>query len=155
MIMKMTPGMYLTFKLANNSYGVALKEVREINRMMENSGVPDAPAYVAGIINLRGKVLQVIDLKTRLNMAKSDNTKETCIIVVEGQNLSVGVIVDSVQAVVQLTEDQIDDSPINADGESFIKGVGKFENNLIMLIDMKQCLSKNKLHLVDDQQSAA
>lgn len=143
--MKMKGGQYLTFKLQNLSYGVGIENVREINRMSEIAAVPESPDFVAGVMNLRGKVITVVDLRKRLKMPVTEVTKETCIIVVESEMGHVGVIVDSVQAVIQLQESQIDDSPISEDEYSFVKSIGKMENHLVMLIDIFKCLSKKDL----------
>ncbi len=143
--MKMKPGQYLTFKLQNLSYGVAIENVREINRMSEIASVPEAPGFVAGVMNLRGKVITVVDLRKRLNMPEAKATKETCIIVVESEIGHVGVIVDSVQAVIHLQDSQIDDSPVSEDDNSFVKAIGKMEDHLVMLIDISRCVSKKEM----------
>lgn len=143
--MKMKPGQYLTFKLQNLSYGVAIESVREINRMSDIASVPEAPQFVAGVMNLRGKVITVVDLRKRLSMPEAKPTKETCIIVVESEIGHVGVIVDSVQAVIQLQETQIDDSPVSDDEYSFVKAIGKMDDHLVMLIDIFRCLSKKDM----------
>lgn len=143
--MRMKPGQYLTFKLQNLSYGVAIESVREINRMSEIASVPEAPGFVAGVMNLRGKVITVVDLRKRLSMPETKATKETCIIVVESEIGHVGVIVDSVQAVIHLQEAQIDDSPVSEDEYSFVKAIGKMDDHLVMLIDIFRCLSKKDM----------
>lgn len=143
--MRMKSGQYLTFKLQNLSYGVGIENVREINRMSDIAAVPEAPDFVAGVMNLRGKVITVVDLRKRLKMPEAKATKETCIIVVESEIGHVGVIVDSVQAVIQLQDNQIDDSPISEDEYSFVKAIGKMDDHLIMLIDIFRCLSKRDM----------
>lgn len=143
--MKMKPGQYLTFKLQNLCYGVGIENVREINRMSEIAPVPESPSFVAGVMNLRGKVIPVVCLRKRLNMPTTAATKETCIIVVESEVGHIGVIVDSVQAVLQLKEEQIDDSPMGDDENSFVKSIGKLEDQLVMLIDIYKCLSKKDM----------
>lgn len=141
----MNRGQYLTFKLQNNSYAVGIEYVREINRMSEISAVPEAPDFVAGVMNLRGKVITVIDLRKRLQMPVVEVTKETCVVVVETEMGHVGVIVDSVQAVIQLQESQIDSCPISEDEHAFVKAIGKMDSKLIMLIDLGSCISKRDL----------
>lgn len=145
--MQMNAGQYLTFKLGNMSYGLPIATVREINRMSDIAAVPDAPSYVAGVMNLRGKVIPVVNLRKRLSMEEVEITKETCIIVVETEIGHVGVIVDSVQAVTDLTSAQIDPSPVGSDHvENFIGGIGKLTDHLLLLIDIQHCLSKEKMH---------
>lgn len=152
--MRMKGGQYLTFKLQNLSYGVGIENVREINRMSEIASVPEAPGFVAGVMNLRGKVITVVDLRKRLDMPVAEVTKETCIIVVESEIGHVGVIVDSVQAVIHLQDTQIDDSPISEDEYSFVKAIGKMEDHLVMLIDIYRCLSKRDMLETDTAQAA-
>ena len=144
----MQQGQYLTFKLQNSSYAVGIESIREINRMTDISAVPESPDFVAGVINLRGKVITVVDLRKRLQVAQTDITKETCIVVLDSEVGFVGVIVDSVQAVIQLQENQIDSCPVSENRDSFVKGIGKVENNLIMLLDVKKCLLKQDLMIV-------
>ena len=145
--MQMNPGQYLTFKLGHMSYGLPIATVREINRMSDIAAVPDAPHYVAGVMNLRGKVIPVVNLRKRLSMEDTQVTKETCIIVVETEIGQVGVIVDSVQAVTDLTQGQIDPSPVSSENiENFIGGIGKLTDHLLLLIDIQHCLSKEKMH---------
>lgn len=152
--MRMKGGQYLTFKLQNLSYGVGIENVREINRMSEIAAVPEAPDFVAGVMNLRGKVITVVDLRKRLHMPVAEVTKETCIIVVESEIGHVGVIVDSVQAVIHLQETQIDDSPISEDEYSFVKSIGKMDDHLVMLIDIFRCLSKRDMLGMDSAAAA-
>ena len=143
--MHMKGGQYLTFKLQNLSYGVAIQHVREINRMSDIAAVPESPAFVAGVMNLRGKVISVVDLRKRLNMTETAATKETCIIVVESEVGHVGIIVDSVQAVIDLKDNQIDDSPISDDESTYVRSIGKMDDQLVMLIDIFRCLSRRDL----------
>ena len=152
---RMKPAQYLTFKLQNLSYGVGIENVREINRMSDIAKVPESPDFVAGVMNLRGKVITVVDLRKRLKMPIAEVTKETCIIVVESEIGHVGIIVDSVQAVIQLAESQIDDSPISDDEGSYVRAIGKMEDHLVMLIDIFRCLSKTEMLGISERQQQA
>lgn len=147
--MKVSGGQYLTFKLQNRSYGIEIESVREINRMSEIAQVPEAPEFVAGVMNLRGKVIAVVDLRKRLKMPSAHATKETCIVVVEAEIGHVGVIVDSVQEVIHLQSSQIEPSPISENEYSFVKAIGKMENYLILLVDISRCLSKKDMLLIE------
>ena len=100
-------------------------------------------------MNVRGKVIAVVDLRKRLKMPPTTPTKETCIVVVEAEIGHVGVIVDSVLEVIYLQSSQIDASPISGNDYSFVKAIGKVENNLIMLVDISRCLSKKDMLLMD------
>ncbi|MDZ4662123.1 MAG: chemotaxis protein CheW [Pseudomonadota bacterium] len=138
---------YLTFILKGQPYGVPIGAVREINRVTEITPVPQTPAFVAGVINLRGKVIPVVDLRMKLGMPNTQQTKQTCIIVIEGQSEQVGMIVDSVSGVVDLSEDQIEPRPTmgNEDKLNYVLGMGKIDNNVVILIDIVKALNKEEL----------
>lgn len=142
--MKMEAGQFLTFKLDGQCFGLAIKDVREINRMSQISPVPAVPDFVEGVMNLRGKVIPVVNLRKRFNMKLSDYTKETCIMVVESFNGYIGVIVDAVEAVIDLGAHQIDECP--TEGElSFVKSIGKLDDRLILLVDITNCIAKTEV----------
>lgn len=152
---------YLTFVLKGQPYGVPIGAVREINRVTEITPVPQTPPFVAGVINLRGKVIPVIDLRMKLGMANTQHTKQTCIIVIEGQSEQVGMIVDSVSGVVDLNEDQIEPRPMmgNDDKLGYVLGMGKIDNNVVIIIDIVKALNKEELtkiySTVDTNKAAA
>ena len=108
-------GKYLTFSMANEEYGIGILQIREIIGMMPITSVPQTPEFVKGVINLRGKVIPVIDLRLRFNMDSIDYNERTCIIVVEilGQSatVQVGIVVDSVSEVLNIKQDEIEDTP--------------------------------------------
>lgn len=131
---------YLTFTVDKQAYGIVISAIREINRISEITKVPEAPTHVAGVMNLRGKVIPVVDLRLRMKLAAGEITKETCTIVVETQAGQVGVIVDAVSSVQSLNEEDIDQTPISQGQGNYIVGVGKLENTMIMLIDIEKCL---------------
>ncbi len=139
------PGQFLTFVLRGQSYGVPIETVREINRITGIAPVPKTPAYVAGVINLRGKVIPVVDLGLRFEFSEVSITKESCIIVIESNHGQVGTIVDAVSGVVTLAGDQIEPPPHlgDADKTSFIIGMGKTENDVIILVDTVYALDAN------------
>jgi len=141
-------GQYLTFYLKQQYYAVPIESVREINQVLDITPVPQAPEYVVGVINLRGKVIPVVDLRMRLNMPSQDHSKETCIIVVDGPDgAQVGVIVDSVSDVVHLGQEQIEPSPRVGDSSQngYIMGVGKQDNRVLILVDIQKTVSVNDL----------
>src|SRR4051812_5909453 len=102
------PGQYLTFMLNTQAYGVPIGSVREINRVVEITVVPQTPFFVAGVMNLRGRVIPVVDLRLRFNFPATPHTRHTCIIVVEGTQGQFGAIVDSVIGVVDFADNQIE-----------------------------------------------
>ncbi|WP_413944294.1 chemotaxis protein CheW [Bdellovibrio sp. HCB-162] len=131
---------YLTFTVDKQNYGVQISAIREINRISEITKVPEAPAYVAGVMNLRGKVIPVVTLRLRMKLAETDVTKETCTIVVETKAGQVGVIVDSVSSVINLDKKDVDETPVPQGDENYIIGVGKLENGMVLLVDIEKCL---------------
>ncbi len=141
------PGQYLTFVLNSQLYGVPIGTVREINRLSEITPVPKTPHFVAGVMNLRGKVIPVVNLRTKLGFQQTQHTKETCIIVIETVVGQVGMIVDSVRGVIELVSNQIEPTPNlgNSAETEFVLGMGKLENTVIILIDIVKALSNTQL----------
>ena len=141
------PGQYLTFNLKAQRYGVPISTVREINRVSDITHVPQAPEFVVGVINLRGKVIPVVDLRLKFGMETAAHSRETCIIVIDGTDGQIGMIVDSVSEVVDLTGPQIEPPPVlgNDAKLSHVMGMGKIENKIIILVDIIRALSKDNL----------
>ncbi len=139
-------GMYLTFSLAEETYGVEILKVREIIGMMDITSVPRAPVHVRGVINLRGKVIPVIDLRMRFSLPTVEATDETCIIVVMVGNVEMGVIVDKVCEVLDILNDEIEDAPsFGATVDtSFILGMGKSEGKVTILLDITRVLGEEE-----------
>ncbi len=140
-------GKYLTFALGPEEYGLEILKVREIIGYMEITAVPQTPAYVKGVINLRGQVIPVIDLRAKFDMETAERTEETCIIVVEttqdGRNISTGIVVDHVSEVLDIAGEDIEESPqfgssVNTD---FILGMGKIGNSVKILLDIDKVLA--------------
>lgn len=140
-------GKYLTFALGREGYGLEILKVREIIGYMDITAVPRTPDYVKGVINLRGQVISVIDLRMKFGMEAAERTDETCIIVVEttqnGRKLSTGLIVDRVSEVLNIADEQIEAAPsMSASVESdFILGMGKIGNAVKILLDIDQVLA--------------
>lgn len=140
-------GKYLTFALGREEYGLEILKVREIIGFMEITAVPRTPAYVKGVINLRGQVISVVDLRAKFAMPSAEKTDETCIIVVEintgdGTKLSTGIIVDRVSEVLNIAEESIEPAPeFGASVDTrFILGMGKIEQSVKMLLDIDRVL---------------
>ena len=142
-------GKYMTFKLANEEYGLEILKVRELIRLMEITRVPRTPDFIRGVINLRGKVIPVVDLRRKLDMLACDATDQSVIIVVqvevEESCLTMGILVDQVLEVLSIDERQIEPPPaLGASGledASFILGVGKAEKRVIFLVDIGRVLT--------------
>ena len=117
----------VTFALGGEEYGVDIAQVQEINRMVTITNVPRAPQFMEGVINLRGRLIPIIDLRTRFGMARSERTKDTRIIVTEIGSRSVGMVVDSVSEVLRIPVEQIEDAPDLVAGvdTEYVQGVGK------------------------------
>jgi purine-binding chemotaxis protein CheW len=145
-------GKYLTFALANEEYGLEILKVREIIGYMEITAVPQTPHYIKGVINLRGQVIPVVDLRAKFGIETTDVTDETCIIVVEiargDRNFNTGIIVDHVQEVLDITGSAIEDTPqfgasVNTD---FILGMAKVGDSVKILLDINRVLGDDVLH---------
>ena len=143
---------YLTFELSGEEYGIEILKVREIIGLLAITPVPKAPKYMRGVINLRGRVIPVVDLKVKFGMDKSEDTRETCIIVVDVSNESresmlMGVQVDRVREVNDIREDDIDDAPeLGAEIDTeFILGMGKTGDRVSILLDIDGVLTGREL----------
>lgn len=143
---KANEGKYLSFALAHEEYGLEILKVREIIGYMEITSVPQTPSYVKGVINLRGQVIPVIDLRAKFGMETTEVTEQTCIIVVEiessGRQLSTGIVVDRVQEVLDIAESEIDEAPQfdSTVDTSFILGIGKINGSVKILLDIDTVL---------------
>ena len=146
--MRAQPGQYLTFDLQSETYGIPIATVREINQMQDITPVPKTQEFVAGVLNLRGKVVPVIELRLKFSMTAKEYDKETCIIVIDTEAGQVGVIVDAVAEVVELNIENIEPSPqISGDHDSdFLTGMGKKDDKVMILVDVVKALSKDELH---------
>ena len=139
-------GKYLTFALGREGYGIQILKVREIIGYMDITAVPRTPGHVKGVINLRGQVISVLDLRLKFGMQEASRTEETCIIVVEtvaaGRKLSIGLIVDKVSEVLSIAEENIEDAPnFGMSVESqFILGMGKIGQSVKILLDIDRVL---------------
>ncbi|RKY05779.1 MAG: chemotaxis protein CheW [Planctomycetota bacterium] len=147
-------GKYLTFALGPEEYGLEILKVREIIGYMDITAVPQTPEYVKGVINLRGQVIPVIDLRARFGMATTDVTEETCIIVVEitdgNRTSSTGIVVDHVQEVLDVAGADIEDTPqfgstVETD---FILGMGKIGDSVKILLDIDKVLTNEYMAFV-------
>lgn len=146
-------GKYLTFALGNEEYGLEILKVREIIGFMETTSVPQMPHYVKGVINLRGQVIPVIDIRSKFGMETAEVTEQTCIIVVEtqrqGQKYSTGIVVDNVSEVLDIKADIIEEAPdfgSTVDTE-FILGMGKVGDSVKILLDIDKVLESADLSM--------
>lgn len=133
--------MYLIFSVNTESYGVKIEHVTEIVGVQKIIQVPDVPSYVKGVINLRGSVIPVIDIRMRFNMAVRAYDDRTVIIVLEHQNIKTGLIVDGVNDVTEISSEEISSPPQQgASTKSSITGVGQKQDNIYFLLDVAALL---------------
>lgn len=148
-------GKYLTFQLGAEEYGLAILKVREIIGLLDITAVPRTPEFVRGVINLRGKVIAVVDLRAKFGMPSVEDTDQTCIIVVDAQAgdrvMQMGVLVDRVSEVRDIDAGSIEPPPAFglAIDTSFILGMGKVSERVLMLLDVDKVLSVSELLAVD------
>ncbi len=149
---------FLTFALHDEVYGLPILSVQEIIRIMDITPVPHVPDFIRGVINLRGKVLPVVELRTKFGMEKIEDSKRTCIIVVQIQagadTLTMGLIVDEVNEVQNIAKDNIEPPPSFGSSTidtSFILGVAKLQKRVVMLLDINKVLSEQHLTEVSEQ----
>ena len=152
---KFQPGKFLTFKLGDESYGVAVLKIREIIRMQKITLVPQMPSYVKGVINLRGKVIPVIDMRLKFNVGSDAVTERTCIVVVQIEKrensitTSVGLVVDAVEEVMNITEEEVEETPDlggQFDGQ-YILGIAKIKGEVKTLLDIDEVIMAENLNL--------
>ncbi len=138
-------GKYLTFGLDGEEYGLEILKVREIIGMMDITSVPRTPEFVLGVINLRGNVIPVIDLRCKFGMEPGEQTEETCIIVVDVDGMEMGILVDRVSEVLDITGEEIQPPPafgvtVNTD---FILGIGKAASKVTILLNINRVLTSS------------
>jgi purine-binding chemotaxis protein CheW len=145
---------YLTFKLGEEIFAIEVAKVREVLDLTNISKIPRTPDFMSGVINLRGKVVPVVDLRLCFEMSKTEKTVNTCIVVmemlVEGEPTVIGALADSVEEVIDLEPEQIQPAPrigtqIRTD---FIKGMGKHDENFIVILDIDKVFSAEELSAV-------
>jgi purine-binding chemotaxis protein CheW len=148
-------GKYLTFCMADEEYGIGILKIKEIIGMMPITSVPRTPEFVKGVINLRGKVIPVIDLRLRFGMDAIDYTERTCIIVVEvdGQagTVQIGIVVDSVSEVLNIKGEDIEETPTFGAklNTNYILGMAKMEGGVKILLDIDKVLNSDELSLLE------
>lgn len=141
---------YLTFHLAGEDYGLEIKHVTEIIGIQRITEVPDMPDFVKGVINLRGKVIPVMDVRKRFNLPSRDYDDRTCIIVVNINDTAVGLVVDEVREVADIPEEQVEPPPrtMKGSGRGFIQGMGKMGDAVKILLDVNKLLFEEELEII-------
>ncbi|MEG2172024.1 MAG: chemotaxis protein CheW [Desulfovibrionaceae bacterium] len=140
----------VTFSIGEEEFGVDILKVQEIIRTMEITKVPRAPEFVEGVINLRGKVIPIIDLRRRFGLDFKPHDKDTRIIVIEINNIVVGFVVDAVSEVLRIPTNTVEPPPPVVAGvdSDYISGVGKLQDRLLILLDLDKLLSSEDLDML-------
>lgn len=140
-------GKYLTFALGKEDYGIEIKYVTEIIGLQAITEVPELPEYVKGIINLRGKIIPVIDVRLRFKKEEKEYNDRTCTIVIDIKGIPVGLIVDTVAEVITISDEDIVPPPqiSNSYHHRYIKGIGKVGNNVKLLLDCEKLLGDDEV----------
>ena len=144
--------LYLTFRLHGEDYGIAINYVTEIIGIQKITNIPDMPTYIKGVINLRGRVIPVMDVRLRFGLPYRDYDERTCVIVVEINELTTGLVVDRVKEVVEITTDQIEPAPNNNAEGSYIEGMGKIGEEVKILLNIESLISLDKEVMSDVNQ---
>lgn len=133
----------VSFKIGSEEFGIEILKVQEINRMHEITQIPNSPDYVVGVINLRGRIIPVVDLRVRLNLVAIEQDKNTRIIVVDLEGKTIGFIVDEVSEVLRIPSNIIEPPPAMIAGinSEYITAVGKLEDRLLILLDLDKIFS--------------
>jgi purine-binding chemotaxis protein CheW len=148
-------GKHFTFQLGEELYGVEILKVQEIIGLMPVTRVPRAPEFARGVINLRGRIIPVMDLRRKFGMEPRDDTDRTCIVVVQvfvhGRPVTAGVLVDEVSEVVDVQEEQIEEPPSLGLGEeaAFVRGMAKIGQKVVMLLDVDRVFSQDDTTMAD------
>jgi len=138
-------GKFLTFCLGPEEYGMQILKVQEIIGLMPVTPVPNSPTFIRGVINLRGKIVPVLDLRAKLDMPSAEPTNESCIIVVRSQSIEVGVIVDRVREVLDVPADDIEVPPDIGIDTTYLLGIGKTHGRVKLLLDIDRVLDSANL----------
>lgn len=154
--MTIKAGKYLTFSLESEEYGIGILKVKEIIGMLPITSVPRTPEFVKGVINLRGKVIPVIDLRLKFDMKSTSYNDRTCIIVVEidasGSTVLIGIVVDTVSEVLNIKEDDIEETPAFGTklDTRYILGMAKQERGVKILLNIDKVLSANEMSAIQN-----
>ncbi len=143
----------VSFKIGEEEFGVNILRVQEINRMLNVTQVPNSPEYVDGVINLRGRVIPVIDLRTRFGMERKQHDKNTRVVVVELAGKTVGFVVDAVSEVLRISRSVTEPPPetvASSIGADFITSIAKLEDRMIILIDLEKVLSTEEKNALSE-----
>ncbi|QTN00591.1 chemotaxis protein CheW [Sediminibacillus dalangtanensis] len=142
----------IIFQLKQQQYGVDIQQVRSIERLVDVTEVPNTSDFIKGIINLRGQVIPIIDLKERLNLGKQDYSEETRVLIIEIEGVTAGLIVDEAKDVIDIDPEIIDPTPSMAGGvhSEFLRGVAKLEDRLLIMLDFASIFDTREIEEVKE-----
>lgn len=140
---------FLTFDLGSGKFGIIINQVTEIISLQEINKLPEMPDHILGIINLRGKIVPVMDMSMKLNKTKTEHSGRACIIVIETDQLSVGLVVDNVDEVMQIKDIAPPPELAAGAGCRYINGVGKVNDDIVILIDCDQLFNDEDTHAIE------
>lgn len=134
---------YVVFKLEGEEYGIDILRVKEIKEMLRITRVPKAPSFVRGVVNLRGEVIPVIDLRKKFNLQEGNDTDSTRIVIVTVDEITIGMIIDTSSEVLEIEKEAIEEPPmaVSSIDHSYILGIGKVDDRLIILLDVAKIVS--------------
>lgn len=146
----------VVFKLAEQTYGVDIGTVAEIIRMESITRVPRAPEFVEGVINLRGRIIPVIDLRKRFGLPEGERTRQSRIIIVEIGGMTIGMIVDAVLEVLRIPAETIEPPPAVVDGVdiAYLRGIALWEERMIILLNLQKILYENEREALEEAEAA-
>lgn len=146
-----TGGKFLTFRLHNEEYAIEILTVREIIGAQPITEIPRSPDFLKGVINLRGRIIPIVDLRTKFGFPEKEYNKETCIIVVLIEKIIAGIVVDAVSEVIDIEADSFGPAPSIGDTSTneFVTGLAKIRDRLIILLDPKEILSPEEKEIVE------
>ncbi len=157
--MELQGGKYLTFSLGHEEYGIPIERVREIIGILEITHIPKVPRFIKGVINLRGKIIPIMDLRIKFDMEQKEYNERTCIIVVEiptgDIKKQIGVAVDSVSEVLSLQTAELEPPPEygNQSSDEFLTGVGKIKGKVILLLNIEKVFMSEDIDLINQVES--
>lgn len=142
----------VSFKVGEEEFGIDILKVQEINRMLKVTKVPNAPDFVEGVVNLRGRIIPVIDLRKRLSIESKDHDHKTRIVVVDIEGNIIGFIVDEVNEVLRISKDIIENPPelVSRVNSDFITAVAKLEDRIIILLNLNHLLQKDEQQMLEE-----
>ncbi|WP_295154662.1 chemotaxis protein CheW [uncultured Brachyspira sp.] len=143
----------VTFRLGSGEYAIDIMQAKEIIKMEKITLIPNAPDFVEGVINLRGNIIPIIDLKKRFNLEETEGDKNTGIIIVKIEDVDMGIIIDAISKVVSISNSDIQPPPpmLSGIGQKYIKGVGKLEDKLLVVLDLEKLFSTDE----EEEEAAA